>query len=112
MGIKWNFRNEITEDFSTIPVFRPKSNWTPPAGHPNLEMFLSEIEKEFFEGVFIHFSHFHRQNFSREEWKTLRDLAEDKGIIIKSADKGSCVVIWDRKDYLTEADRQLIDNKI
>ena len=58
------------------------------------------------------FSHFHRQNFSREEWKALRDLAEDKSIVIKSADKGSCVVIWDREDYLKEADRQLSDNKI
>ena len=110
MRIKWHFRNEITEDFSTTPVFRPKSNWTPPVGHPNLEMFLSELEKELFEGS--NFSHFHRQNFSREEWKALRDLAEDKSIVIKSADKGSCVVIWDREDYLKEADRQLSDNKI
>ena len=31
---------------------------------------------------------------------------------MKSADKGSCVVIWDREDYLKEADRQLSDNKI
>ena len=26
MRIKWHFRNEITEHFSTTPVFRPKSN--------------------------------------------------------------------------------------
>ena len=31
---------------------------------------------------------------------------------MKSADKGSCVVIWDREDYLKEADRQLSDTKI
>ena len=110
MLIKWHFRNEITEDFSTTPVSRPKSNRTPPVGDPNLEMFLSELGKELFEGS--NFSHFHRQNFNREEWKALRDLAEDKGIVIKSADKGSCVVIWDREDYLKEADRQLSDNKI
>ena len=42
----------------------------------------------------------------------LRDLAEDKGIVIKSADKRSCVAICDREDYLKEADRQLSDNKI
>ena len=73
-------------------------------------MFLSELEKELFEGS--SFSHFHRQNFSRKEWKTLRDLAEDKSIVIKSANKASCMVIWDREDYLKEADRQLSDNKI
>ena len=110
MRIKRHFRNEITEDFSTNPVFRPKSNWTPPLGHPNLEMFLNELEKELFENS--NFSHFHQQNFSREEWKALRNFAEDKGIVIRSADKGSCVIIWDREDCLNEADRQLSDNKI
>ena len=37
----------------------------------------------------------------------MRGLAEDPNIIIKPADKGSCVVIWDREDYIAEADRQL-----
>ena len=58
-----------------------------------------------------HFSHFQRQNVSREEWKALRDLLEDKKGVIKSADKTSCVVIWDREDYLKEGDRQLSDNR-
>ena len=57
MQIKWHFRNEIMEDFSSTPVFRPKSSWTPPLGHPNLEIILSEFEKELFEGS--NFSHFH-----------------------------------------------------
>ena len=49
MQIKWHFYNEIIEDFSTTLTFRPKSNWTPPVGHRNLEMFLRELEKELFE---------------------------------------------------------------
>ena len=61
MRIKWHFRNEISEDFSTTPVFRPKFNWTPSLGHPNLEMFLSDLENELFEGS--NFSRFHQQNF-------------------------------------------------
>ena len=56
--------------------------------------------------------HSYWQNFGWEEWKDLRDLVDDKSIVIKGADKGSCVVIWDREDYLKEADTQLIDNKI
>ena len=98
MRIKWHFCNEITEDFSTTSVFRPKSNWTTPVGYPNLEMFLSELENELLEGS--NFSHFHQQNFSREKWKALRDLAEEKSIVNKSADKGSCVAIWDREYHL------------
>ena len=36
-------------------------------------------------------------------------LAEDRSIIIKPADKGSCVVVWDREDYLAEGYKQLSD---
>ena len=38
------FRNEPTEDFSEIPAFRIKSNWSPTKGHPVLEMFLNQME--------------------------------------------------------------------
>ena len=37
----------------------------------------------------------------------MRNLVEGKFIIIKLADKGSCVVVWDRQDYLAEAHKQL-----
>ena len=37
-------------------------------------------------------------------------LKDDISIIIKGADKGSVVIVWDREDYLKEAYRQL-DNK-
>ena len=40
-----------------------------------------------------------QSDFSGEEWKALRHLANDS-IVIKSADKGSSVVVWDRVDYL------------
>ena len=33
----------------------------------------------------------------------------DRNVIIKAADKGSVVVIWDRNDYLKEAEKQLSD---
>ena len=91
MRIKWHFRNKITEDFGTTPVFSPKSNWTPPLGHSNFEMLLSELQKELFENS--NFSHFRRQIINLEEWKALRDSAEDKGMVIKSGDRGLCVVI-------------------
>ena len=35
-----------------------------------------------------------------------------KSIVIKKADKGSCIVVWDRYDYLLEAEKQLGDNSI
>ena len=37
--------------------------------------------------------------------------SEDRNILIKPADKGSCVVVWDREHYIAEADRQFKDNE-
>ena len=48
-------------------------------------------------------------NLSKEEWLAMTGLAEDRNIIIKPAEKGSCVVLWDRGDYLTEAGKKLQD---
>ena len=53
-----------------------------------------------------------QSNLSGEEWKTLRNLAHDRSIVVKGADKGSSVVVWDRDDYLQEASRQLWDTII
>ena len=48
MQCKWHFRNEVSENFSETPSFRPKSVWKPPKGHASLEVFLSRLEKELF----------------------------------------------------------------
>ena len=41
----------------------------------------------------------------------MRGPAEDMSIIIKPADNGSCVVVWDRADYLAEAENHLSDSR-
>ena len=40
----------------------------------------------------------------------MRRLAEDRSIVIKPADKGFFVAVWDRTDYLREAKKDLIDS--
>ena len=47
MRIKWNFGNDILEKFNEKPVLTAKSRWKPPKGHPSLELFLSQIKKNF-----------------------------------------------------------------
>ena len=42
-------------------------------------------------------------NLTKEEPLVLNSLRDDTFIIIKEADKGSGVVVWDRDDYLKEA---------
>ena len=46
-------------------------------------------------------------NLTSKEQEALYDLKNDKNIVIKSADKGSAVVVWDREDYIKEAEKQL-----
>ena len=42
----------------------------------------------------------------------MRSLANDRSIVIKKTDKGSCVVVWDREDYIAEAEKQLGEKNI
>ena len=51
-------------------------------------------------------------NLTREERSALYNLKNDKNIVIKSADKGSTVVVWDTDDYNKEAEKQLEDKDI
>ena len=53
-----------------------------------------------------------QSNLSGVEWKDLRNLADDRSIVIKGAGEGSSVVIWDRKDYLQEASKRLRDTNV
>ena len=48
-------------------------------------------------------------NLTKEEWQALKNLKEDRSIIIKQADKGSYVVVWDHEDYLAEGYKQFSD---
>ena len=51
-------------------------------------------------------------NLTNSERKALYDLKNDKSIVIKSADKGSAVLVWDREDYVKEAEKQLADEEV
>ena len=107
--VKWHFRNEPSEYFIKKPAFSPKSNWKFSEGHPNLEVFLSQIEKELLKTVETPLGY---SNLSKEECGAVRTLADDRNIVIKKADKGSCVVIWDRYDYIKEAESQLKNEEV
>ena len=83
---KWHFRNE-----------------------PTLEVFLSQLEKEIFT---LSQKPLRYSNLSKAEWQMVRSLANDRNTVIKKADKGSCLVIWDRLYYIMEAEKQLRDKTI
>ena len=68
-------------------------------GHPNVEVFLSQIKHEIFKEVQ---SPLRYSNLSKQEWKAVHSLANDRNIVI-----GSCVVIWDRSNCIMEVEKQL-----
>ena len=51
-------------------------------------------------------------NLTKHECDALYSLKDDPSIIIKGADKGSVVVVWDREHYLKEAYKQLYDREV
>ena len=72
-------------------------------------MFLSQIKHELFQ---IPDKCLPYSNLSKDEWQAIRSLTGNRPIVIKKVDKGSCAVIWDRLDYLSEAEKQLRDKNI
>ena len=51
-------------------------------------------------------------NLSQEEWRAVRSLADGRSKAIEKADKCSFVAVWDRWDYIKEAEKQLVDSTI
>ena len=109
MIIKQHFRNEPTSNFSDILAFAPNSAWKTPKGHPNLEVFLSQAESELFKAIERASGYC---NLSKEEWDAIRSLVADMNLVIKRADKKSCLVIWDRNDHVQEAEIQLSNRNV
>ena len=48
-------------------------------------------------------------NLTKKEHEVMKELMNDCIIIIKPAEKGSGIVIWDKQGYLRECENQLTD---
>ena len=94
-----HYLDEPTPAFAEIP-----SSQTPLIHDTQLEMHLSELEEEIIK---INEARQNYPNLTKAECEALQDLMYDKNIVIKPADKGSAIVIWDKQDYLKECELQL-----
>ena len=90
LGSPKKAQNDPTDNFSEKPVFSSKSLCEPPLSHPNLEGFLSQVENELFE---ITKEPTRCSKLSLEEWRIIRTLPDNMSIVIRKADKGSCVLV-------------------
>ena len=53
-----------------------------------------------------------KDNLTSKEWQALYDSKNDKNIVIKCADKGSAVAVWDREDFIKKAEKELEDSHV
>ena len=90
-------------------MFQPKSKFNPRNKDVAIELYLSSLEEKLTK-VEVPKDKFN--NLTNSEQKALYDLKNDKSIVIKSADKGLAVVIWDREDYIKETEKQLGDEEV
>ena len=72
-----------TPQFSEMPAFSSKSNWKPPKGHLNVEVFPGQLEKEILK---LPFENLRYSNTLKVEWEAIRALAYDRTIVIKKAE--------------------------
>ena len=105
---KWFFRNERQENVSKTSKFKSKSTWNPLKRAPALELSLSQADEDILSILPGKATNY---NLSKEEYLIMRSQQNDRGVVIKPAGKWSAVVVLDRTDYLTEADRQLNNEK-
>ena len=96
--------------FDSNKKFTPKSTFNPKNKDVIIETYLSSLEEKLLDIDIIPKDKFN--NLSKEEKDALCSLKNDNTIVIKGADKGSEVVIWDRDDYLKEAHKQLSDEQL
>ena len=89
-----------------IPInpFKAKSTFNPRNKDAAIEIYLSSLEEKLLKTE-VPKDKFN--NLTRGEWDALYNLKNDKTIVIKGADKGSAVVVWDREDYIKEAENPL-----
>ena len=88
---------ELNQNFEQ---FKEKPTWVPGEIDPVIQAYSSKLAERISA---INTGGRNCSNLSVEELEALRNLKSSKDIIIKEADKGSAVVVWDRKDYCREA---------
>ena len=99
----------MKEHFNCNKKFRPESTFNPKNKDVIIETYLNSLHEKLLD-IDIPKDNFN--NFSKEERDTLYSLKNDSTIVIKGANKGSGVVVWDREDYLKEAHKQLSDEEV
>ncbi len=104
----------ITQNNTSIPpyhnrYFTAKSTFDPIQFNPGLEPFQKAVKHRISsQPIRVPMT----KNVTREEIQALKELSSNQDIIIKKADKGSCICIQNKNTYIEECMSQLNDNHV
>ena len=87
---------------------RTNGTWEPKTNHHTVSTFLESFKQDAFEALDKAKPN-KSNNLTKNEDLALNNLMKGTDIVISKADKGGATVIWDVKDYISEANRQLDD---
>ena len=103
--LKHFFRNHP----STEPhPFKKKSTWEPPSASPTIERYLKRVRTEVNQLRSLKVT----PNLTPLQTKALKQLCSDQTLVIKSADKGSGIVVEDTEQYVKDGLDHLSDTTI
>ncbi|CAN2387690.1 Reverse transcriptase (RNA-dependent DNA polymerase), partial [Pristimantis euphronides] len=90
---------------------KKESDWTPqPGRNSTLDKYINTF-RCVIQSTILDKQKDVTSNINLKERKALKNLKNNKEIIIKPADKGGAIVLTDTSDYIKEADRQLNDTR-
>lgn len=106
--LKSHFGNQQEMVVDENTMFRPQTNkeWTPKNPHHTVLTFAQALQNDVNNEQRKHIP---PDNLTKQERKALQDLEKRTDLLFVRADKGGALVIWDVKDYIIEARRQLND---
>lgn len=102
------FGNEEDTPLPPPDPFRIPSLWQPPPATASIESYLAAFPSKL-EAMS---RKDHRPNITRAEGQAIGQLFSDRSLVIKKADKGSCVVVEDRASYIADGLNHLSDPSI
>jgi len=103
--LKHYFKDSATTEHHP---FKATSNWEPPKASRAIEQYLDRVEKGLDDLNTIPIT----SNLNRAQNIALRELANDPTLVIKSADKGSGIVVEDRTNYIRDGLTHLSDENV
>ena len=100
LRLKWHFRNEENE--FDLDQFNSKSTFNLRNKYAAIDVYISSLWEKLLK---IEIPKEKYSNLTSKERQAFYDLKKDENIVIKGADKRSAVVLWDRADYIKEAEK-------